>query len=185
MREESGHAPNWRKWLGHLIGTPAQGLELGTWKGESAEWMLDNIFTHPNAFYRCLDTFEGSAEHHLGGIDCTTLYNETLARLNRFGKRVRIDVERSDSWLRDFDINVLDFIYVDAAHDAINVLRDSVLAWDALKIGGVLIWDDYEWTVMPDPLDCPRIAIDAFLAIYCRQIEVLGKGWQVAVRKLA
>jgi len=76
------HSPNWTRWLGHLIGKPARGLEIGTWKGESAEWMLDNVFTHPDSSYTCIDHFRGSVEHHIGGHDCSALERDARARGN-------------------------------------------------------------------------------------------------------
>jgi hypothetical protein len=76
-------------------------------------------------------------------------------------------------------------LYVDAAHDAQNVLRDSVLHFEFLKVGGIMIWDDFGWTVMPHEIDRPKMAVEAFLACYARKVEVIGMGWQVAVRKVA
>lgn len=181
------HGPNWSEWLGHLAGKHgASGLELGTWRGESAEWMLENIFTGTGAHYWCVDTFKGSEEHALAGIDCSQIETKTRARLERFGNRAQIFRSTSNRALRGFlRYQLFDFVYVDAAHDAMNVMRDSVLAWDMLQVGGVMIWDDFEWTGMADELDRPKMAIDAFLASYSRQLEVIGMGWQVAARKVA
>ena len=177
------HGPDWQKWLGHLAGTPAQGLEIGTFKGDSAEWMLANIFTHPDSQYYCVDWFQGSDEHHLGGVDCSMLERETRDRLKPFEARVHIAKGRSNEVLRSIHGERFDFVYVDAAHDAMSVLRDAVLAFDLLKPGGVLIFDDYPWDVMPQPLDRPKIAIDCFIEAYARHLEVIGMGWQVAVKK--
>lgn len=188
FEHHKAHGPQWEKWLGRLKGQPgARGLEIGTWLGESACWFLENILTHPTAVMECVDPFTGSAEHQLAGIDCTN--NEKIARerLARFGERVIIHKMTSDAlllqeaWRRPH----LDFAYVDGAHDAMNVLRDSVLAFDLLKVGGVMIWDDYEWAVMQDPVDRPKLAIVGFLAAYARRLEIIGSGWQVAARKVA
>lgn len=182
------HGPNWSRWLAHLAGRPGvAGLELGTWKGESAEWMLDHVFTGPMASYHCVDTFEGSDEHRLAAIDCSKNERITRDRLARFGARATIHKGTSELWLKVFEAEGrdFDFVYVDAAHDAMNVLRDSVLGFERLRPGGVMVWDDYEWTVMRDEVDRPKLAVDAFLACYARQIEVIGMGWQVAVRKVA
>jgi predicted O-methyltransferase YrrM len=192
MSNEHGHAENWRKWLAHLMGTPAIGLELGTWKGESAEWLLDHVFTHEKANFYCVDTFEGSVEHHLGGIDCTVNEKETRHRLARFAPKVAIWKKTTNealrfAWYAKQDDKALrfDFIYVDASHDAMNVLRDTVLAFDLLKEGGTLIWDDYEWQVMPEAVDRPKIAITAFLECYAKQLEIVSfGGWQVCIRKI-
>ena len=121
--------------------------------------------------------------HALAGIDCSLLEAETRAKLKKFSPFVRIHKSTSAAFLRSCT-RQFDFIYVDAAHDAMNVLRDAVLAFDLLKPAGVMIFDDYEWTVMPNPLDCPKIGVDAFVSAYAKQVEVIGMGWQLAVRKV-
>lgn len=184
------HGVWWYKWLGHLKTVEgAQGLELGSWQGESAEWFLDHILVRTDQRLTCVDTFEGSDEHKIAGIDCASHYDQTVERLSRFPGRVRIHKKYSDAFLIDqyraTDKSQFDFVYVDAAHDAMNVLRDSVLAFDLLKVGGIMIWDDYEWKVMEQEIDCPKLAVDSFLGCYSRRVEVIGMGWQVAVRKVA
>lgn len=181
----AAHGENWTQWIGHLKSLPVTGLELGTWQGESAEWMLENVFTHREARYCCVDTFEGSEEHKLAGMDCSTLETDTRERLRRFGHRAQIFKGLSHAAMKTmFSRDQFDFIYVDAAHDAMNVMRDSVLAFDLLKPGGVILWDDYGWHVFTDPVDCPQMAIDAFIGCYAKQLEVIGMGWQVAAKKL-
>lgn len=184
--QHKAHGPDWLRWLAPFIGQPnVSGLELGTFKGESAEWFLEHVFTDPTSCFACVDTFEGSEEHKLGGIDCSMNEGETRFRLARFDKRVGIFKCASDAFLRVNRRAKFQLVYVDAAHDAMNVLRDAVLAFDLLVPGGVMIFDDYEWKVMQDEIDCPKLGIDSFLACYARRLEVIGMGWQVAVRKLA
>lgn len=177
------HGPNWAKWLNKLRGKPGiVGAEIGTFKGESAEWMLDNIFTAPDSVYHCIDPFTGSVEHHVGGIDCDTLEQEARKRLTRF-PNVRFHVGYSNEILRNWEKS-LDFIYVDGAHDALNVLRDAVLVFEHLKPGGLMVFDDYEWAVFPNAVDRPKMAVDAFLACYAKELNVINRtGWQVCVEK--
>lgn len=188
---DKAHGPNWLRWLAPFIGKPdAIGIELGTWLGESAEWTLDHILTHETSRLHCVDTFKGSDEHQLAGIDCSDIHGQTIKRLARFGSpRVTLHVGESHKvlWARLAGVlpRAADFVYVDAAHDAMNVLRDAVLAFELLAVGGVMIFDDYAWTVMLDEVDRPKMAVDAFLACYARRVEVIGMGWQVAVRKVA
>jgi predicted O-methyltransferase YrrM len=186
MSTEHGHAENWRKWLAHLISTPCVGLELGTWKGESAEWFLQHIFNHPQAHFYCVDTFEGSVEHHLAGIDCSKNEQETRDRLVRFFSKAAIwNTTTVDGLYFAHNAKLeFDFIYVDASHDAQNVLRDAVMAFEVLKVGGTMILDDYLWKVLPEPVDCPKPAIDALLECYAKSIEIVSfGGWQVCIRK--
>lgn len=185
---EQAHGENWRRWLGHLKDKPGVfGIELGSWLGESAEWFCQNIVTTRDSTLLCVDTFAGSEEHRLAGIDCRG--NEAACR-NRLIDFAQVTILKKTTaealkGLAHAENPFADFIYVDAAHDSMNVLRDSVLAFDLLKVGGVMIWDDYLWEVMEAETDRPKLAIDAFLATYARRLEVIGLGWQLAVRRVA
>lgn len=179
------HGPYWGRWLKHLIDQPnIVGMEIGTFKGESAEFMCENVFTHETSQYICVDPFTGNVEHAVGGIDCTTLEQEARTRLAPF-KQCKIVREHSQNYLRRF-AGELDFCYCDGGHSAMEVMRDAVLIFEALKVGGLLIFDDYPWATMPRELDRPKMAVDAFLACYADHIELLDKpGWQVAIKKIA
>lgn len=185
-RSEAGrvHGPNWLKWLGHLRDTPAVGLEIGTFKGDSAEFFLDNIFTHPNASYHCVDPFTGSVEHHVGKIDVTRLEEATRAKLEKH-KNVTIHKGYSQDIVRTkFPKDFFDFAYIDGSHTTRDVLRDAVLVFDLLKTGGVMIFDDYAWAVFPNEMERPKTGIDAFLKCYTGKYELLRPtGWQIAIKK--
>jgi predicted O-methyltransferase YrrM len=98
-------------------------------------------------------------------------------------KQCQIVKDFSENYLRRF-AGELDFILVDGLHTAIGVLRDAVLSFEALKIGGVMVFDDYLWESMPRELDRPKVAIDAFLKCYADSIELLSTpAWQVAIKR--
>ncbi len=177
------HGPNWRKWLAHLKDRPGVvGVELGVFKGESSQWMMDNIFTHPESIYYSVDTFAGSDEHRLRKIDVSGTEAEARARLAGY-KQSKIVKSESHLFLHTRPVGV-DFVYIDAAHDTMNVLRDAVLSFDLLAPGGVIVFDDYLWEGMPTRLDLPKAAIDAFLDLYSRHLTVLQpRGWQIGIVK--
>ena len=179
------HGPNWMKHLAHLVGKPnIAGLEIGTFRGDSAEFLAENVFFHETAKYYCVDPFTGSIEHKDAGIDCTTLESDSRARLAVF-PQVEIIKDYSNRALRRF-FSELDWVYVDGAHDAMNCLRDAVLAFEALKVGGIMCFDDVLWDVHKDDLDRPKMSVDAFMAVYKRHVEVLMHGgWQTILKKIA
>lgn len=183
----AAHGPNWLQWLADLVGKPdVRGLELGTWRAEFGEWLLDNVLQGDGTRLIMVDTFEGSEEHKLAGLDCSLNLRQARERVERFGNKAIVLQSTTDKALRGvLREDHFDFIYVDAAHDAMNVLRDAVLAFDLLKPGGVMVFDDYLWTSMEQEIDRPRMAVDAFLSCYARRVEVIGVGWQVAVKKIA
>ncbi|HEX2900444.1 MAG TPA: class I SAM-dependent methyltransferase [Bacteroidia bacterium] len=179
------HGPKWMKWLAHLVDQPnITGMEIGTFKGESAEFLAENVFTHETARYICVDPFEaGNPEHVVGGIDCSQ--NEKIARelLAKF-KPVQVVKDFSQNFLRRF-VGELDFLYVDGLHSSMGCLRDMVLGFEALKVGGVMVVDDYPWEVLPKETDRPKIAVDAFMKCYAEEIELLATpGWQVALKRI-
>ena len=87
---------------------------------------------------------------------------------------------------------LFDLIYVDGSHFAKDVLSDSVLGWELLRVGGVMVWGDYRWSTPWDdvknplpPHATPRAAVDGFLAAHGPEATVLHKGYQVMARKEA
>ena len=182
--------PLWGEWLGHLKGTPCLGMELGTFQGSSAEWFLDNIFTHKDSFLYCVDTFKGSDEHHLHGIDVSNNYQIAQDLLARFTNKAFMVNMSHKQMLFELgadraDHGNFDFLYVDADHSARGCLRDAVIGFELLKVGGIMIFDDYQWTSMPKEIDRPKMAINAFINCYAKEMEVLpDRGYQVALKKI-
>ena len=86
--------------------------------------------------------------------------------------------------MRTLPLDPYDFAYIDGHHGAVYVLEDAVHAFRLVTVGGVVSFDDY---LLDDPVynkDCtPKPAIDAFLTIYSKEIELLHQGNQVWIRK--
>jgi predicted O-methyltransferase YrrM len=101
------------------------------------------------------------------------------------GKVVKIK-SRSDETLRRLNPRSFDFIYIDGSHETKDVLVDAILAWDLLKPGGLIIFDDYNWYGPRSwlvPNYTPKIAIDAFVKVFDPYIELLHKEYQLVARK--
>ena len=82
-----------------------------------------------------------------------------------------------------------DLVYVDGSHQAPDVLSDAVLAFQLLRIGGIMIFDDYLWRLEPDGrqdlLNMPKPAIDSFVNIFQRKLRVMHglPLWQLYLEK--
>lgn len=162
-------------WHEHVIPRlprPFRWLELGSLEGRSAVWMLDQVMQKGDSL-TCVDiwlhTFDGFSSEHAE---------------DRFDRNIAGRAEKYKGKTHQFLVNALatnrefDGVYIDADHLARSVLEDSVLAWRLLPVGGIMVWDDYEWRspMNPDSLP-PKPAIDAFTAMY--PIDVVYRGWQV------
>ncbi|MDH4195934.1 MAG: class I SAM-dependent methyltransferase [Candidatus Aminicenantes bacterium] len=148
-------------------------LEIGVFEGRSLLWMLENVLTHPSARATGIDKFSGALEKR---------FRDNLD-LSGAASKVKVIKGYSNVELRKLSINSFDIIYIDGSHLGKDVFVDAALSWSLLKKSGVLIFDDYGWTVAPLPEDRPKMAIDAFLALFKKEIQVLEKGYQVIVTK--
>ena len=162
----------WRDELGHLKNqSNVRILEIGSFEGRSANWFLDNIVTHPSSSVTCVDLF---------GPRLDQFFDHNI-RVGGNAERVVKLRGKSQKVLRDLKER-FDIVYVDACHLATCTITDIILSWDLLKLGGVLIIDDYGWR-QPPLLDRPELAVDSFLQIFEPYIEVRHKDFQVIVRK--
>ena len=178
----SQHIPLWQALLERFRGRPRlRFLEIGSFEGRASVWLLENILTHPTSRLLCLDTFAGSL-----GLDTSSLYARFLANVAPYRDRVRVLRGASQVLLRDRRLRPasLHLAYVDGSHRARDVLADAVLTFPLLKPGGLLIFDDYAWQDAPEETNRPRLAIDAFLAVYQGSYRLLHQGYQVALEKV-
>lgn len=163
-----------------------EALEIGCFEGRSTIWFLENILTHISSKITCIDTFEGSADHRHFKVDVSGCEEQFRANIKPFGKKVIPIKGPSNYVLKEMgkDNDWADFIYLDGSHLAPDVLEDAVLSWTLLKPGGIMIFDDYLWKNMPNPLDNPAPGIDAFLSVYSGKYRELLRGYQIAIQKL-
>ncbi|MFA5799798.1 MAG: class I SAM-dependent methyltransferase [Candidatus Peribacteraceae bacterium] len=188
------HIPSWEEHLHHLRGLPGlHFLEIGSFEGRSAVWLLQNILTHPASRLTCIDLFERREE----AFNIEEHMNLNLPRnlpvekhfdcnIRAIGaeKRVRKLKGISQEILRTLPPDAFDLVYIDGSHEAKNVLTDAVLAFDLLKNNGIMILDDYRWECFPeDPARNPPIAIDAFLSAFRGWYDLLHKDYQMMIRK--
>ncbi|PZO55779.1 MAG: hypothetical protein DCF16_01505 [Alphaproteobacteria bacterium] len=89
----------------------------------------------------------------------------------RFGVSPRQPHRAGPSWRYDI-------AYVDGSHQAPDVLIDSVLAFKLLRVGGIMVFDDYLWHMeaagKQDLVNMPKLAIDAFININIRKLNIIA-----------
>lgn len=192
----SAHAKRWDHLLSPYKGKPdLHFLEVGSWTGSSACWMLEHILTHPTSTLTCVDIFERDyafeKKAKMSGVrtpevsDDLDIEADFDANICSIGAESRVWKKkgRSENVLRTLPMQYYHCIYIDGSHIARDVLSDAVLCWPLLRQGGILIFDDYQLRMYRDRIDNPAGAIDAFLAVYYGRYELLHVGWQLIVRK--
>lgn len=161
-------------------------LEIGSFTGDSAVYMLENILTAESSKLFCIDTWAGSLEH-AGELKEKFTMGEVEKRFDErvepFKNKVHKYKTTSQDWLINNRLNQFDFIYIDGDHTANTVISDAVLAWDLLKVNGIMAFDDYEWTHPDGDAFAPKVAIDGFLNVFNPYLEVINRGWQIWIRR--
>lgn len=157
-------------------------LQLGAYTGDASVWLLNNILTNESSTLVDVDTWQGSdevAHHEMDFSDVEKVYDKKVKGYPNVTKFKGTTIE----WLKAAPLDYYDFIYVDADHTAASVLIDAELSLLSLMRGGVLAFDDYEWSEGKGPAYSPKAGIDTFLGRHKDEVQLLHVGWQVWLLK--
>ena len=157
-------------------------LEIGSFEGLSSCYILQAI---PQSRLTCVDTWEGSDEH-AGAAGMRQAEANFDANTAKFAHRLIKHKETSRCFFgRTPAVATYDLIYIDGSHRCEDVLFDGLCAYDLLKVGGTLIFDDYLWDFYPDIARNPANAINHFVKVMSPRMEVRMAYHQVILVKVA
>lgn len=184
----SANIPIWLRWFEeHIVMAPIRCLEIGSWQGTSATWLLDKIVSKRQGLITCIDTFEGSSEHQswLGtlGASIQQFFDQNI-NASGHAHLCRKLVGRSQDILLDLSDQSYDFVYIDGAHEAKFVIQDAILSWRILRSGGFLIFDDVDHHIPSAPEQDTGKAINAFTTWFASELAIVETNRQMLIRKL-
>lgn len=180
------HFSNWVKLLEGYREADARIVEIGSWEGRSALFFMNYL---PRARLTCIDTFAGGQEHREHDYTARNDLPAIEARFDQntaaFALRIEKIKARSHDGLAQLGVarRRFDIAYVDGSHTAADVYADAMLVWPLMAQGGLVIFDDYGWDEMPNPLDNPKPGVDAFLDVVAGQYRSAMHDYQVAIVK--
>lgn len=171
-------------------------LEIGCYEGRATVWLCENVLTNPNKKYNydVIDTFEGSVDE--SGMEKTKekLKGENFIEDNfkyniSFFPEINFNIHKgvSQILLPTFKSKEkYDFIYIDASHRADDTLVDAYYAHKMLKVGGIIIFDDYGWKDPKNlhPANSPQLGIEVFNTIYDESYQLIFSGYQIGFQKI-
>ncbi|MEB3281101.1 MAG: tetratricopeptide repeat protein [Lyngbya sp.] len=163
----------WQKHLKFFSNTPElRVLEIGSYQGMSTCWLLDHILTHPTAQITCIDPYF-KPEFYLN-----------ISQTNATQKVIKM-IGYSQDILGSLPANLYDIVYIDGCHLARAALQDALQSWRLTKVGGIIIFDDYEVNEPNNPEQQAKVGIDYFMNWVSDAIEVIEQGYQLMIRKKA
>lgn len=201
--EEHSQA-QFEKHLKPLAGQPLMGFEVGVFEGLSTTWLLNNVLTHPESKLKCVDTFDVDRLRISAGVEGSDVEKVFRDNVYETGRSASVEV------MKDYSLNVLrklgtlrdgqfDFIFVDGSHKADVAFQDLALSAPLLKVGGLLLIDDYlvgdwdhkpcddpeNWQYQRNPLNNRRMVANVFMQAFVDSFTVIELGYVAVLRKYA
>lgn len=146
-KHDWGIATYGEEWLPFVkVGEPNQlAIEIGTFQGRSAYWMLEHVLTHETARIICIDPFENNPAM-FDGADMGDYYSEFKANLAEYWNKISViraySTEAHEQLAGLARPGTATIGYVDGSHEYQNSIHDAMLLAPYVKLGGILVFDD-------------------------------------------
>jgi predicted O-methyltransferase YrrM len=196
--------PSWDRFIVNF--RPKKILEVGCHSGKTTSYLIENLAKEGGFEIFCIDPWEDYDEPNGSNMaEIEVLFDQnTLAALTairKLGVELKVIKCRGHSWAALPDLlssghrNYFDLAYIDGSHKAADVLFDAIFSFELIRIGGVLIFDDYLWSEVSltskglpqnNLSRNPKIAIDGFTSSYFDKLKIINATTsQVVVQKIA
>jgi predicted O-methyltransferase YrrM len=167
-------------------------LEIGAHSGSNAISVAQTYGTHIDSKIYCIDPWcdYDDYDEYKGLQDKT--YSNFLKNVKAVNLESKIVSIRgfSNTEIPKFEDSFFDMIFIDGNHEPEYVLEDAVLSFRKLKVGGYLIFDDwnFEGVYSRGPNGTTR-GIEAFMNAYGNRIKHIKTKWfgdlaQVFIQKI-
>ena len=163
---------------------PINYLEIGVSDGGNAIHIANSYCKHTDSKIYCVDPwmdYDGYSEYRGEQQKGWLTFNKNIRNSGHFEKFV-IKRGLSENIVPTFENDFFDLIFVDGNHETEYVYADGKMAFDKVKSGGYIVFDDYDntWTQTMK-------GIDMFLNEYASKIKIVFHHdyfYQMIIQKL-
>jgi len=151
--------------------SPIKYLEIGTFYGANLLSVGDNYAKHNLSELYCIDPWIDYDDYPEYKNKQETIYSTFMRNVENSPHKNKIKVNRAFSHqiIPIFPDEFFDIIYIDGNHEPEYVLEDAVYSFRKLKVNGIMIFNDYGWSI-----ECVvEKAVDAFVLLYGKKIQFL------------
>ena len=144
-------------------------LEIGSWEGNSASYILKNFKTKKVFCVDVWDTNNDSPKQ-----EERNRFESFIFNLKKFKERFSFFKGTSDKFFKN-NSQKFDVIYIDGWHEANQVYKDINNSWDCLNVNGIIICDDYFYGDIKNNLvnNLPANAINKFIFENKNKLKVI------------
>ena len=174
---------DWRTLFPRLVVQCPRVLEIGSWEGRSAVFLLNELCRDGGELVSIdhfdLMTTEAGRERFRKLTNNLSLTEKPFRIIDQFSvpglmKLLTEEMTRAEPGF--------DWIYVDGSHEADDTFLDGELAWRLARKGAIVIFDDYRWDKEPEEsMHHPKRGIDAFLMLHTGEFTILSSDTQYQV----
>lgn len=159
-----------------LQNKPIKYLEVGAYHGANVISVAESYGLHPESKLYCIDpwiNYDEYPEYKEEGKqeDNFNIFTKNIKNNNLENKVITLRGFSSDE-IPKLEDNLFDIIFIDGNHEPEYVLEDAVLSFPKLKVGGYMVFDDYEWDGGKAGTDK---GIDAFFNGYYKRINEINR----------
>ncbi|KAI0637646.1 glycosyl transferase [Trametes polyzona] len=183
----SFNVETWRGLFKHVLAPHPRVLEIGSWEGRSAIFLLTELCRSGGEIV-CIDHFDlmrtpAGRERRRKLTHNLSLTGKPFRVLGQFSVPALMTLLTEEMSAAEPGF---DWVYVDGSHEADDTFLDGELSWRLARKGAVIVFDDYRWDKEPEEsIHHPKRGVDAFLTLHKGEYELLSSDtqYQVVLRK--
>jgi len=149
---------------------PINYLEIGAFYGGNVLSVSESYAKHPWSKMYVIDPWDNYEDYdEYENLDMGDVYKVFLDNTKHIKDKLVVTRGYSYDELPKFQNNFFDIIFIDGNHDFTYVLADAILCFAKLKVGGYMIFDDYDlgWMGVLQ-------GVTAFVKYHKSRLEILG-----------
>ena len=160
-------------------------LQIGAYTGDASVWMLERFSGFESFTLIDVDTWSNGDSPEMNWQNFNDIERFYAVRTETFSSQGRLQTFRGTSDEFFFENkDTFDFIYIDGNHQPRQVTKDAINAFEILKPGGIMAFDDYLGAGNLKVNERPKIAVDFFCSLFSDSLEVLVSNYQLWIMKI-
>ena len=156
-------------------------LEIGSWEGNSAMFILKNFNTKNVTCVDIWDLYNDSSKS-----EQIKRFDNFQSNLKEFNERFSFHKSTSDEFFKNNE-KKYDVIYIDGWHEAPQVYRDICNSWYCLNEGGLVVCDDFFYgdIINNKNNNLPADSINRFILENQNKLKILNvNNTQIFIKKI-
>jgi len=160
-------------------------VEIGCFEGKGSLHITAILCGHEESRLYCIDPWDDVYVKSDERFNSPRINDMCIGQYSRFINNTQSEPKiiamrgSSDSRIPELPAS-LDFAYIDGDHSPEQVYKDACNVFPKIRSTGIILFDDYLFSHNDVTTG---IGIDKFIEEYADQVEIILKGYQLAVRK--